>query len=137
MALVCDVYVFAASTVAETTPVIQAHLPGAQVTSDCFDAFVVHLHGPDDPVDLALAYRIARELRGGADPNREIPADWHVRSMGPHLFLSDDGRHPRERERIGTSIWFSRTYAIPTGYDETGGHGHMGEYQAPGLPGNN
>lgn len=119
MSLVPDEYVFARDTVAETSPVIQRHLPGAEVTSDCFDAYVVHLHGPETIVDRQTAFRIVRELRGGAEPDLAKPTDWHVRSIGPHLFLTDTGRHPRERERIGTSIWFSRTYRIPEGYDET------------------
>jgi hypothetical protein len=118
MSLVPDEYVFAPATVTETSPVIHRRLPGAEVTSDCFDAFVVHLHGPGEAVTRETAYAIARELRGGRDIDLTAPTDWHVRSLEPHLFLSDLGDHPRDRERIGTSIWFSRTYAVPPQYDE-------------------
>ena len=118
MSLVPDEYVFAPATVAETSPVIHERLPGAEVTSDCFDAFVTHLHGPEESVEIPTAYAIARALRGGRDVDLTVPSDWHVRSMEPHLLISERGNHPRERERIGTSIWFSRTYAVPDGYNE-------------------
>ena len=121
---------FIRDTLAETTPVIRARHPGAQVESDCFDAFVTILHGPDVRIGGAEAFAIARELRGGRDVDRAAPADWHVRSLGAHLFLTDQGDHPRERQPIGTEIWFSRTYALPHDYDE---RGDPDEIAAPGA----
>lgn len=131
MTLVPDEYVFAPATVAETSPIIHAHLPGASVSSDCFDAFVTVTHGPEEAVDHATAYAVARDLRGGSDVDRTVPADWHVRSLCPHLVLTGRGDHPLERQRIGTSIWFSRSYAVPEGYDESVlGNGDI---EAPGI----
>ena len=118
MTLVPDEHVFAPMTVAETSPIIHAHLPGAEVTSDCFDAFVAARHDAEEAILPATAYAIARDLRGGADPDPSQPTDWHVRSVQSMLLTSDRGDHPRERERIGTTIWLSRTYAVPSGYDE-------------------
>jgi hypothetical protein len=121
MSLVPDEYVFAPMTVAEVSPIVHARLPGASIESDCFDAFVTCAHGPDERIGRDVAYEIARRLRGGRDVDRTMPSDWHVRSLTPDLYLTDTGRHPRERERIGTRIWFSRTYAVPPDYDERGG----------------
>lgn len=118
MTLVPDEYVFAPQTVAETSPTIHAHLPGARIESDCFDAYVTQAHDAGDRVDPQTAYAIARQLRGGRDVDRTMPSDWHVRSMTPDVLVTDTGLHPRERETIGTIIWFSRSYAVPDNYDE-------------------
>ena len=118
MSLIPDEHAFAPATVAEVTPVVARHLAGARITSDCFDAFVTQSHGPDGSVSRATAFAIARDLRGGRDPDRSRPSDWHVRSLQPDVVVSDRGDHPRGRERAGTTIWLSRTYALPDGYDE-------------------
>lgn len=111
---------FIRDTLAEVTPIIRARHPDAEIESDFFDAFTTILHGPEVRIGGGEAFAIARELRKGRDVNHDTPTDWHVRALTPHLFLTDQGDHPRERERIGTEIWFSRTYALPEGYDETG-----------------
>jgi hypothetical protein len=120
MSLVPDCYVFAPQTVAETTPIITRHLPGAEVTSECFDAYVAWRHGPDVRVGAALAYRIARDLRGGREVDRSAPADWHVRSIEPSIDVDWAPGREASRRTVGTEIWFSRSYAPPEGYDERG-----------------
>lgn len=120
MSLVPDCYVFAPHTVAETSPVITRHLPGAEVTSECFDAYVTWRHGPDVRVGAALAYRIVRDLRGGRDVDGSVPADWHVRSIEPSVDVDWAPGRETTRRTVGTEIWFSRSYALPEGYDERG-----------------
>lgn len=118
MSLIPDERAFAPATVAEVTPVVARHLRGARIASDCFDAFVTQSHGPDEGVSRATAFAIARDLRNGRDPDPSLPSDWHVRSLQPDLIVTNRRDHPQERERVGTTIWLSRTYALPEGYDE-------------------
>jgi len=118
MTLVPDEYVFAPATEREFGPAVLAEYPDARIHSDCFDIFA-QIPGPD-PVPLEAAYRIVRAMRGGADHDRNRPADWHVRSIGP---IRDIPEQPGGRTGpwpvIGTGIWFSRTYKAPADYDET------------------
>lgn len=116
MTLVPDGVAFAPRTVEEVAPAVLRHLPDAVVTSDeinCFDASVTVTHGDDARIGVETAYAIARDLRGGLDVDRGKATDWHVRAFGP-----ETGRtHPDVR--TGTRFWLSRTYAVPSGYNET------------------
>lgn len=117
MTLVPDEYVFAPATEREFGPYVLAEYPEAKVHSDCFDLFAEIPGGELVPVETA--YRIARAMRGGADPDTARPTDWHVRSLQP---IRDIPEQPGGRTGpwpvVGTDIWFSRTYALPAGYDE-------------------
>lgn len=118
MSLIPDERAFALTTLKTATPVVRRHLPDAGIEVDCFDVFLTIDHGADSPMDPAVPHRIAYDLRGGRHLDVDAPTDWHVRGIEPKLFLSDLGDHPREGEVIGTQVWLSRTFPIPSGYKE-------------------
>lgn len=121
MTLVPDEYVLAPRVVAEFTPLVHSHLPTADLSSDGDDLFVsVPIAADGLTVPPAIAYTIARAMRGGRPPDLAAPSDWHVRSLQlVHRVTERPEHETRPRPLTGTSIWLSRSYTIPDGYDET------------------
>lgn len=120
MALVPDEYVIAPRIVAEFSDLVLGHLPSATLSSDGHDLFVNVPIGPDGQITpVETAYAIANAMRGGKEPDRGAPSDWHVRSLQPVYHVTERPEHEtRPRPLTGTAIWLSRSYTIPDDYDE-------------------
>lgn len=107
---------FSRDTFEAALPIIRRTYPTAAVDVDGFDCYV-HIPGNVN-VTIGDLFKIARGLRGGKNFDPNVPADWHVRSLGPSPRNRDDGA-PRP-EPSPTTIWFCRTYQAPPGYREFG-----------------
>lgn len=118
MSLVPYEYVAAPALVRKFAPLIEAEFPGALINSDGHDLFVETDGSEIVPVETA--YRIVRAMRNGADHDASRPVDWHVRGLQPiHNITDKPDAVDKPPHVIGTAIWFSQSYTLPSDYDES------------------